>query len=33
MSAGNWHSIITDSEGNLFGCGHNKYGALGIGNF
>lgn len=30
MAAGNWHSIIVDFEGNLYGTGHNKYGALGL---
>ena len=33
ISAGNWHSLIIDSEGIIYGTGHNKYGALGIGNF
>lgn len=33
ISAGNWHSLIIDSQGILHGTGHNKYGALGVGNF
>lgn len=33
IAAGNWHSLIIDTDGALYGAGHNKYGALGIGNF
>lgn len=33
ISAGNWHSILTDVDGALYGSGHNKYGALGVGHF
>ncbi len=33
ISAGNWHSLIIDTEGMLHGTGHNKYGSLGVGNF
>ena len=25
--------MLTDFEGNLYGCGHNKYGALGLKHF
>lgn len=33
IAAGNWHSLLTDMNANLFGCGHNRSGALGTGNF
>ena len=33
IAAGNWHSMIIDFEGKLHGCGHNKYGALGLKHF
>ena len=32
VAAGNWHTVIVDSEQNVFGIGHNKYGQLGLGN-
>ena len=31
IAAGNWHSLLIDADGGLFGCGHNKYGSLGMG--
>jgi alpha-tubulin suppressor-like RCC1 family protein len=33
VSAGNWHTMVIDSVGEVYGVGHNKYGALGIGSF
>lgn len=33
IAAGNWHSLMTDHDGNLYGTGHNKYGCLGMGTF
>lgn len=33
IAAGNWHSIIVDDNGDLYGVGHNKYGSCGVGTF
>ena len=33
ISAGNWHSMLIDSQGKLHAVGHNKQGACGIGSF
>ena len=33
IAAGNWHSLILDTDGNCYGVGHNKYGSCGIGTF
>lgn len=33
ISAGNWHSMIIDSNSNIYAAGHNKQGACGTGNF
>lgn len=33
MSAGNWHSMVIDSNGKIYATGHNKQGACGVGHF
>jgi alpha-tubulin suppressor-like RCC1 family protein len=33
IAAGNWHSLLIDNEYQIHGCGHNKYGAVGISGF
>ncbi len=33
IAAGNWHSLIVDTQGQMFAVGHNKYGSCGVGNF
>lgn len=33
IAAGNWHSLVLDECQKIYGTGHNKYGALGIGKF
>ena len=31
VAAGGWHSIFISESGDLFGCGDNRYGQLGLG--
>lgn len=33
ISAGNWHSMLIDSNGFVHATGHNKYGSCGVGHF